>query len=224
MQNRFQISLTCSDSGTSMSSWRVAERQKWGQSWVAQGLLCCGVLGGQSHPRGGGSVGKQLFHFQQLLAALRKACWLHVSFFKKILFLFFIFFPTGLSQDLQYSYVCFAVGPCLSILNVTCLRLLTPNTQSAPLPPTPLHVSLHLFWPSTSTTRCQVLRLPPCSVAWKSLTKPHRSGLAPQSFYPMSRNCKRQGAVSLQWEWVRYTSFCRHGGPEEFHADCASRE
>ena len=106
MQNSFQISLTCSDSGNSISSWRVAERQKWGRSWTMHGLLCS-VLGGQSHPRGG-SVGKQSFYFQRLLAALRKACWLHVSFFFfLILFFFHIlshWFITGSSTQSRVLY------------------------------------------------------------------------------------------------------------------------
>ena len=45
-------------------------------------------------------------------------------------------FSHGLLQDIEYSSLCYKVGPCcLSMLNIS-LHLLTPNSQS--IPPLPL--------------------------------------------------------------------------------------
>ena len=58
--------------------------------------------------------------------------------------IFHILFRYGLSQDIEYSFLCYSVGPCgLSILYIcVCysLHLLTPDSQF--IPPQPLFLTL----------------------------------------------------------------------------------
>ena len=52
---------------------------------------------------------------------------------------FFIFFHYSLSQDIEYSSLCYTVGPCLFILSLSVyiysLHLLIPDSQRIPPPP-----------------------------------------------------------------------------------------
>ena len=47
--------------------------------------------------------------------------------------LFHILFHYGLSQDVEYSSLCYTGRPCLSVLKMS-LHLLTSNSQSIPPP------------------------------------------------------------------------------------------
>ena len=53
--------------------------------------------------------------------------------------LFHILFHYGLSQGIEHSSLCYAVGPCLFILYINCLYLLIPNSQSIPPPVCQFH-------------------------------------------------------------------------------------
>ena len=93
-----------------------------------QGLLCC-VLGGQSHPRGG-SVGKQSFHFQQLLAALEKLVNFMFLFFKKFFSFFHIlshWFITGSSTQSRVLY-----SRTLSFIHSKCNVFASLNPKFSP--------------------------------------------------------------------------------------------
>ena len=51
--------------------------------------------------------------------------------------LFHTLFHYGLSQDIEYSSLCFAVGPCCLFNLCIIFASVIPNSQSTPLPPSP---------------------------------------------------------------------------------------
>jgi len=92
------------------------------------------------------------WHLVDLQCCVNFCCiakWVHYTY---ICILFHILFHYGLSQNIEYSSVCYTVGPCYSVYNSLHLRI--PNSQSVP-PSQPLPtegvrdifclISLHIF-------------------------------------------------------------------------------
>ena len=67
--------------------------------------------------------------------AMRKALYIYLST------LFHTLFHCGLSQDIEYSSLCYAVGPCCLFNLCIIFASVIPNSQSTPLPPSPSHLA-----------------------------------------------------------------------------------
>ena len=81
----------------------------------------------------------QLIYSDVLITAIQQSNSVYVHSFLCILFHY------GLSQNIEYSSLCCAVGPCLSVLYYKSLHLIIPGSHASPHPtPSPL-VTSNLF-------------------------------------------------------------------------------
>ena len=87
------------------------------------------------------------------------------------IFFFNILFHCGLSQDIEYSFLCSAVGPCLFILYVT-VYICCPRHPIPSLPHPPHFLGNHKSVPSAGT---------PFEASWLLLVGAHPQSLEAKS-------------------------------------------